>query len=227
VIGWKGATEFEDIIVKERMEGVTYRTMFNSRDVGFCPGCEAWYERKDINKHAITCMACKGILFEGTEDDEVTVAGEPAPYPMLQSPKWSGYPPKLRRTAIIDEEVAPDVMTKKIGQIEEAANDAAAAPTTPGDNRIPEWMFPRTPEVKIGPPLPGAGAASDLEVRKMLRRYVEHDSGNCWVCGYGGHENWECPNLQTGSTEGAKMLHNLLETRMDDEADQDGVKGRR
>jgi hypothetical protein len=75
--------------------------------------------------------------------------------------------------------VAPDVMTKKIGQIEEAANDAAAAPTTPGDNRIPEWMFPRTPEVKIGPPLPGAGAASDLEVRKMLRRYVEHDSGNC------------------------------------------------
>ncbi|KIW02666.1 uncharacterized protein PV09_06103 [Verruconis gallopava] len=216
VISWKGQLETFDIHSLEQNIRCGLLGEANE-EVHLCPGCEGFFTvvQDGEASHARVCLACKRIGFESTQPTRVDpVVQEDAPYPPLRSPNWSGFPPRLRRTSIIDESVAPSANPSALFEVEDAANEA---PASPGDIAIPEWNFPRSPRVKVGPPTPGALAPPEREVRKLLRLYARYDFGWCWVCGRQGHSSPNCPQLREGiCTEGRMMAEYLVATREED-----------
>ena len=193
VISWSARVQHLDIveIVKRHGEGA----------MKLCPGCEGWYKMTDITQHYSVCMACKDVYRDAhVDDDKIT---EPPtmnePYPPLQSPTWMGHIPPIRRQGISYDNIAPDAIPPSALQIvEKAINTTAAMPTTRGPFPVPEWEFPRSSGVKIGPPKEGASAVSDALARHILRSHFA--DGRCWVGTHGKdliHESDDCAELSS------------------------------
>ena len=133
------------------------------------------------------------------------------PYPPLKSPNYFGAPSELRTRPLAEEEVGPDeIPPNQLMAVEVAANTNTANPPSASSSKVIDWNFPRTPEVKIGPPREGANATSDVLTRQLIRDYIMYGAHGCWICGSDQHALWHCEDDE--EHEGQQIMECLNET---------------